>query len=137
LDLAHVEEVIDPTVQPQAEPLKIVKLLNMIGTPLKPGQRFTRKRLFKPADEGFSRWQLMSLTADLTEAAGSGIELIEIAEVVETKSLGKVTIFRQWVINPDGAECLADFVPRRMDVAMRSEFSMRRLLTAMHFEAAD
>ena len=108
----------------------------MIKTPLQSGQRFTRQRLFKPADSGFSRWWLMGMTADPAEAAGSGTEVVQVAEVVETKSLGKVVIFRQWVTDPDGAECLADFVPRRTDMAMRSEFSMRQSLGAMRFEAA-
>jgi len=30
--------------------------------------------------------------------------VIEIVELVETESIGKVTIFRHWVINPDGAQ---------------------------------
>ena len=108
----------------------------MFRTPLQAGQRFTRLRLFKPADGGLSRWWLMGMTADPAEAAGSGTEVVQVAEVVETKSLGKVVIFRQWVTDPDGAECLADFVPRRADVAMRSEFSMRRSLGVMRFEPA-
>jgi hypothetical protein len=78
----------------------------------------------------------MGLTTDPTEAAGNGTEVVEVVEIVETKTLGKVVMFRQWVTDPDGAECLADLVPRRADVAMRSEFSMRRSLGAMRFEAA-
>jgi len=105
----------------------------MLRTPLQVGQRFTRQRLFQPADSGFSRWWLMGVTADATEAAGSGIEVVEVVEVVETKTLGKVVMFRQWVTDPDGAECLADFVPRHTDVAMRSEFSMRQSLGMMRF----
>ena len=108
----------------------------MIKTPLQSGQRFIWQRLFKPADGGFSRWWLMGVTADPAEAADSGTEVVQVVEVVETKTLGKVVMFRQWVTDPDGAECLADFVPRRTDVAMRSEFSMRRSLGAMRFEAA-
>jgi hypothetical protein len=108
----------------------------MIKTPLQSGQRFIRQRLFKPADSGFSRWWLMGLATDPAEAAGSGTEVVEVVEVVETKTLGKVVMFRQWVTDPDGAECLADLVPRRADVAMRSEFSVRRSLGAMRFEAA-
>jgi hypothetical protein len=66
----------------------------------------------------------------------SGTEVVEVVEVVETKTVGKVVIFRQWVTDPDGAECLADLVPRRSGVAMRSEYSMRQSLWGMHFEAA-
>jgi hypothetical protein len=135
VDFTQVQEVIDPTPQRQARS-ESARALQMMGTALKPGQRFVRKRLFKPAGEGFSRWRLIGLTASLTEATGSGVEVIEIVELVETKSIGKVTIFRHWVINPDGAECLADFAPRRTDLALRSEFLMRRALTDLHFEAA-
>jgi hypothetical protein len=108
----------------------------LFKTPLRAGQQFTPQRLFKPADGGFSRWSLMGVTADASEAAGRGIEVVEVIEIVETKTLGKVVIFRQWVTDPDGAECLADFVPRRTDVAIRSEFSLRQSLGVMRFEVA-
>jgi hypothetical protein len=107
-----------------------------IKTPLHAGQRFIRPRLFKPADSGLRRWWLLDVTADAAEAAASGTEVVEVVEVVETKTVGKVVIFRQWVTDPDGAECLADLVPRRSGVAMRSEYSMRQSLWGMHFEAA-
>jgi hypothetical protein len=108
----------------------------MLRTPLQAGQRFIRQRLFKPASSGFSRWWLMGVTADAAEATGSGIEVVEVVEVVETNTLGKVAMFRQWVTDPDGAECRADLVPRRAEVGMRSEYSMRQSLGAMHFKVA-
>jgi hypothetical protein len=97
----------------------------MLETPLQPGQRFIRQRLFKPADGGVRRWWLKGVTAAAAEATGSGV-----------KTLGKVAIFRQWVADPDGAEYCADFVPRRAEIGMRSEYSMRQSLGTMHFEIA-
>jgi len=107
-----------------------------IKTPLHAGQRFIRPRLFKPVEGGISRWWLIGVTADRTQAAGSGTEVVEVLEVVETKTVGQVVIFRQWVTDPDGAECLTDLVPRRTNLGMQSEFSMRQSLWGMRFEAA-
>jgi hypothetical protein len=78
----------------------------------------------------------MGTIVNAAEAAGTGIETIEIVETVTTKTLGKVVMFRQWVTDPDGADYVADFVLQRDDVQMRSEASLRRSLAAIRFDAA-
>ena len=107
------------------------------------GQRFSRIRRMVPASERqewrddpiedidgnpIEGWFLVSNNdADGTESAG--LEVIEVIEIVETRTRGKLALYRQWMVDPDGAEMESpSWVPRRSKVRMRFESVLRGTL---------
>lgn len=72
-------------------------------------ERYIRARNFKPAEYGASRWWLLSLSQD--GATAQGVEIIEIEEIVETVTLGRLAIFRRWITDPNGQSSPASTFP--------------------------
>ena len=83
-------------------------------TTLSVGERFIRQRNFKPAEYGTATWWLLGLSQD--GATAHGVEVVEIVEIIETKTIGTLVIYRQWIIDPDGQEYSNRFVPDRNEL---------------------
>jgi len=59
---------------------------------------------------------------------------IAVDEVIETATLGRVAIYRRWVVAPDGQEVATDFVPRRDEHAFRQHDSLSSAIRQMRME---
>jgi hypothetical protein len=58
----------------------------------------------------------------------NGREFIEVIEIVASGTLGKIAIYRQWIIDPDGGDCTAPWAPRRSKMLLRRESTLRSTL---------
>jgi hypothetical protein len=96
------------------------------------GERYVRSRNFRRPEYGTMAWWLLSLSQD--GATAQGIEIIEVAEVVETETFGPLAIYRHWVIDPDGQPYKSQFAPDAAKTNFRSEKNLRRDLKKMGLE---
>ena len=99
---------------------------------LKAGQRFARDRRFKPSEHGVGDWWLIGLRS---EQAGTavGAEVIDILEVVETASVGRLVIYRHRIVDPDGRVMTLHWIPDPDKKLFRTEKTMHRTLVQMGF----
>jgi hypothetical protein len=57
-----------------------------------------------------------------------GQERIEVVEIAETRALGLVAVYRQWVTNPDGDDVALPWTPTRSKLLLRAESRLRGTL---------
>ena len=67
-------------------------------------------------------------------ATAHGVEVVEIVEIIETKTIGTLVIYRQWIIDPDGQEYSNRFVPDRNELNFRNEKNLCLNLRKMRLE---
>jgi hypothetical protein len=87
-------------------------------------QRFVRARAFAAGENG-DRWWFPS---EEREPIANGREFVEVVELVPTKTAGKVALYRQWIVDPDGVEVDVPWVSKRSKLHMRAEPVLRGTL---------
>jgi hypothetical protein len=97
---------------------------------IREGERFERTREFAAGEDG-AKWWFASWDRKPTALGG---EFIEVVELVETRALGKVAIYRQWTEDPDGNEVTAPWVSKRSKVQMRAESRLRQVLNVGRYQ---
>jgi hypothetical protein len=107
----------------------------MSSNTLKPNQTYSRRRGFRPAEYGWSRWWIIGASVPLNEATAFGTEFIHIEDMVES-TMGAIAVYRQWVTGPDGADIENKWTPRREHIELRAEAVLRGSLRSMHMELA-
>jgi hypothetical protein len=100
------------------------------------GNVFRRKRGFCRPPEGYDQkawWTPNSMRPVTAE----GAEYLEIIEIVQTKTFGRMVIYREWWMDPDGHEVVAtrDWIPSKRDADIRAESSMLRSIAMKKMEA--
>jgi hypothetical protein len=101
-------------------------------TAITAGQTFSRQRGFRRPDPGSKRWWMVgvqNLNGD--NIAAYGTEYIVIDEIVHTTVVGDVAIYRQWVVDPDGADVENQWTPRRDQCAFRPLASLLAAIRTM------
>jgi hypothetical protein len=100
------------------------------------GDVFRRKRGFRRPPEGYAQdaWWTAS---SLNPATAEGWEYLGVIEVVNTATLGRLILFCEWWVDPDGnkVEPTQDWIPDRRHVDIRAESSLRRSVTSKKLEA--
>jgi hypothetical protein len=82
------------------------------------------------------RWWVTGVTRT-GSAPAHGLEVIEIVETVDTATVGRLVLYRQWVLDPDGNEVGSLWVKcRRKTLLFRGETKLRSSLRQMGFERA-
>jgi hypothetical protein len=103
-----------------------------------PGKRWDEwKGRFVPCEHDDARWFLISETVADRETMPTGEEFIEIIEIVETRTSGKLALYRQWMVDPDGTEVALSWVPKRSKVHMRIEHVLRAVLNRCEYDRCD
>jgi hypothetical protein len=94
---------------------------------LREGQRFTRPREFGHGRHGDKWW----FSSDYTGIApvATGQEIIEVVEIIQSRTKGKIALHRRWIVDPDGVEMTKlSWVPKRSRVRMGVESALRGAL---------
>jgi hypothetical protein len=105
-------------------------------TKLQAGQTFSRQRGFRRPAHASNRWWIIGVqNLNGEKITGYGTEYITIDEIVETDTLGAIAIYRQWVVDPDGADVGNHWTPRRDQCAFRPLASLLAAIRTM--EMAD
>jgi hypothetical protein len=97
--------------------------------------RYIRQRVFKPAPYGHNKWWIIGVTSTDPEASATGSEIVEVVEVIDTKTQGKLVVYQQWVIDPDGTNVELEWIPRRTETKIEREPILRGALKRMSFKA--
>jgi hypothetical protein len=102
---------------------------------LNAGDTFRRKRGFRRPPEGYS--QAWWTPNSLDPATHEGFEYLEIVEIVITATFGRVTIYREWWLDPDGnvVAVTKDWIPDPRKAAIRAERSLLRSIACEKMEA--
>jgi hypothetical protein len=104
-------------------------------TAITAGQTFSRQRGFRRPDPGSKRWWIVgvqNLNGD--NIAAYGTEYIVIDEIVQSTVVGDVAIYRQWAVDPDGADVENQFTPRRNQYDFRPLESLRAAIRTMKMQ---
>jgi hypothetical protein len=99
------------------------------------GDVFRRKRGFRRPPDGYPQdaWWSSSLNPAIAE----GWECLEVVEIVTTATFGRLAIYREWWIDPDGKEVTPtqSWIPDKGTAATRAERNMLRSLAQKKMEA--
>ena len=104
----------------------------MTTKPLRAGQRFARDRKFKPSEHGVGNWWLIGPRSDEVGTA-IGAEVIDILELLETASVGRLVIYRHRIVDPNGQVMTLHWIPDPNKALFRTEKTMHRTLVQMGF----
>lgn len=99
------------------------------------GNVFRRKRGFCRPPEGYDQkawWTPNSMRPVTAE----GAEYLEIIEIVQTKTLGRMVISRAWWIDPDGSEVAANkhWIPDKSTADIRAERNLLKSIAQKKME---
>ncbi len=72
-------------------------------------------------------------------AIAEGWECLEVVEIVNTATFGRMVIYREWWVDPDGNEVepTKDWIPGKSTAAIRAERSLLRSIAHKKMEAVD
>jgi hypothetical protein len=100
------------------------------------GNVFSRKRGFCRPPEGYDQKAWWTPNA-MRPVTAEGAEYLEIIEIVQTKTFGRMVIYRQWWLDPDGHEVAAtqNWIPRKQDADIRAERNLLRSIASKKMEA--
>jgi hypothetical protein len=108
----------------------------MSDSKLNAGDIFRCKRGFRRPPEGYKQdaWWTAS---NLNPATAEGREYLGVVEVVHTATLGRLVLFCEWWVDPDGNEIepSKDWIPDRKQVDIRAESSLCRSVTSKKLES--
>lgn len=99
------------------------------------GQTFGRERGFRRPDhsyQGEMKWWIVSVQGH--GAIAHGAEFLYIEEIVDTATVGPVALYRQWVVDPDGAIYESDGTPRRKELCFRATKDLLTEIGVMKME---
>jgi hypothetical protein len=108
---------------------------------------YVRERGFGVAPYGRNKWWMAKVdhhgflynrsSGALVQVSGFGIEVIEVTEVLSTKTLGEVAFYRHWMEDPDGVEVDVQWLPKRAEVAMAPLEALRGEISLMGMQRAE
>jgi hypothetical protein len=97
--------------------------------------KWTRERGFGRGSRG-SKWWIARVNHDGNvneeiRVTASGREIIEVLEVIPTKTCGELAIYKHWVADPDGAESMVSWLPHSDEINFRSVAGLSTALRTM------
>lgn len=102
---------------------------------LNAGDIFRRKRGFRRPPDGYDQ-DAWGSSNSLNPATADGWEYCEVVEIVNTTTFGRMVIYREWWVDPDGSEVAAtkDWIPNKAEADIRAERSLLRSIASKKME---
>jgi hypothetical protein len=102
---------------------------------LKASDIFRRKHGFARPREDYPQNAWWTATG-MNPATAEGWAYLEIVEIVSTATLGRMVIYREWWIDPDGNEVepTQDWIPDKGAAAVRAERNLLRSIASKKME---